>query len=125
MAKRTLEDNIERIADALERLATPTVNTVSAPPVETGTPKAEAPAKKKAAVKGDAKQLLAYANRKILAIKDTAVRKATVQAVMSAVKAEIGVDNIAQVPEDRLEEAKTIVDKAIEESASAEDAGLL
>jgi len=126
--KRSLEENIERIADSLEKLANPVkVETVTPEDQVIAGPKPAAPAAKpaKAAAKPaakpaamDAKGLLAYANKNILAIKDTAARKATVQAVMSAVKENIGVANIAQVPADRIEEAKAIIDQAIADSST-------
>ena len=134
MAKRTLEDNIQRIADALEKTADwvvglknePTAPVQAVDPVK---PPAEKPAVKAAPVvkakpaaaaapKGDAKTLLAYANKKILAITDLEARKATAQAVMAGIKETIGVANIAQVPVDRLDEAKGIIDAAISSGAT-------
>jgi len=133
MAKHSLEDNIERIADSLEKLANPSYAVRPEDQVEL-TPEAPAKAKTTAAPKAvakptaakaaamDAKALLAYANKNILAIKDLEVRKATVQAIMSGIKDDIGVANIGKVPADKIEEAKAIVDMAIADvSAPAVD----
>jgi len=126
-----LEQNIERIATALERLADAAegVRNTAAETTGTPTPVSAAP-KAKAAVKPaagtmDAKGLLAYANKQILAIKDPAARKETVQAVMAAIKEQIGVANIAQVPADKVEEAKTIVDQVLAQGPTADETALL
>jgi SWI/SNF-related matrix-associated actin-dependent regulator 1 of chromatin subfamily A len=125
MAKHSLEDNIERIADALEKLTAPSVATVAvddggqvtAAPVA---PKAAKKAKPAAAPEMDAQGLLAYSNKKVLAINDPEVRKSTVQSIVARLKTECGVTNIKSLPAEQIATAKTIVDEVFNEL----DAGL-
>jgi SNF2 family DNA or RNA helicase len=133
MAKHSLEDNIERIADALERLsnaaegvrASATVTVDEGQVAATVAPAAPKVVKKvakpaAAAPEMDAQGLLAYSNKKVLAITDPEVRKSTVQAIVARLKAECGVSNIKTLPPEQIAIAKTIVDEVFNEM----DAGL-
>ena len=129
MAKHSLEDNIERIADALERLsnvaegvsASAPTTADEGPVAPPAAPKvAKKAAKPAAAPEMDAQGLLAYSNKKVLAITDPEVRKSTVQAIVARLKAECGVSNIKTLPPEQISIAKTIVDEVFNEM----DAGL-
>jgi hypothetical protein len=135
MAKHSLEDNIERIADALERFTAPTNATVTqttnpgaamlvedAPEAPVLTPKAAKKAAKAiAAPEMDAQGLLAYSNKKVLAINDPEVRKSTVQSIVARLKTECGSTNIKSLPQEKVADAKAIIDevfKALEDEAA-------
>ena len=60
----------------------------------------------------DAQGLLAYSNKKVLAITDPETRKAVVQAIVARLKAECGSNNIKTLAPDQIEAAKAIVDEA-------------
>lgn len=126
-AKRSIEENIERIADALEALCKAPAADVAAAPIEdptTGAPAAPAapvktrrgakvaPAAAPAAPAMDAQGLLAYSNKKVLAITDPETRKAVVQTIVARLKAECGSNNIKTLAPDQIEAAKAIVDEA-------------
>jgi hypothetical protein len=124
----SLEQNIERIANALEKIANPvmTMPTVQvdpdpAPAIPESKPRKTLakPAPKAAAVEApkaptamDSKGLLAYANSKVLAVKDAETRKLIVKTIMENIKEELGVPSIGNVPADRIGDAKCIVDSA-------------
>jgi hypothetical protein len=130
MAKHSLEDNIERIADALERLSNVAEGVRASAPAPADEGPVAPPAAPKAAKKAakptaaapemDAQGLLAYSNKKVLAITDPEVRKSTVQAIVARLKAECGVSNIKTLPPEQISIAKTIVDEVFNEM----DAGL-
>jgi SWI/SNF-related matrix-associated actin-dependent regulator 1 of chromatin subfamily A len=129
MAKHTLEDNIERIADALESLTaqrtTATVGAMTTDVKETiEAPKAKTPKPVKAAPAApemDTQALLAYSNKKVLAIMDPEVRKSTVQSIVARLKTECGTTNIKSLTIEQVPAAKAIVDevfKTLEDEAS-------
>jgi len=131
MAKRSIEDNIERIADALEAIAleqkdpgNTSSSVVDEDPTAgaTATPKAKpAKAAKAAADKMDGAALLVYSNKRVLSIVDPDKRKEVVQGIMLELKAKCGVSNIKTLPVDKIETAKKIVDDAFA-SLEAEEA---
>jgi hypothetical protein len=132
VAKRSIEENIERIADALERIAAPTVattvaagTTANAMEVEdTPAPKAAKKAAKPAAPIAPAmsvQELLAYSNKKVLAIADPDTRKGAVQSIVARLKTECNTTNIKSLAPEQIETAKAIVDevfKNLEDEAS-------
>ncbi len=121
----SIEQSLERIADALETMANkvseisgPTkvaekpVKAPAAPAAKLGKTPVVEPVATKGAFKS-AKELLAYCNKQILSIEDKAKAKNTVQRVMAVIKENYGVATLAEIPADKLAEAKELFDGVI------------
>lgn len=127
----SIEKSLERIADALEKIATPPVVTAApevslanqkpgkvkkeapAPVVETPADFGDDPIAPEAPAFKTAKELLAYANSEIMKVEDLAKRKLLIAAVVEGLKEEVGVASIAAVPVEKLGVAKNVFDRII------------
>jgi len=122
---KTIEQNLERIADALEVVAKAVATNANAPVKETAAPvedvdptfddapKPKKEPKAKPAGMKTAKELLAYCNKVIIAMPDKTKAKEVVGKVTAEVKEKLGAATLGAIPADKLDQAKGIFDAIV------------